>query len=101
MPWATPPKAWNVERFAEDIFKLRSVSNLNNEGVLAVFTFIEGDSFWSRNALSPGGLLKRSLSTGVRKIDTIIGQMKPASFRQREKMAKWADDEDYECPIIF
>jgi hypothetical protein len=92
--YAKPPKNWIPEGFADGIRQVRASTEfqgkpLNHFGMKAVFQFILTSKFWRRVAWSPEGLLKKN-EDGVRKIDNILRQMKPESFRQEEKIRSWA-----------
>jgi hypothetical protein len=96
MSWTKPQPSWTEEKFAADIAKVRKATDLNQEGFFALLNFIENDDFWVKNAWSPAGLLKNG-ANDVRKVDTILGRMKPASMRQHEKMQDW--DENTKSPF--
>ena len=96
MTWKKPYAAWTEEKFSEDIAKVRKATELNQDGFFALLNFIENDNFWVKNALVPSGLLRKN-SEGIRKVDTILGQMKPASLRQHEQMSTW--DENIKTPF--
>jgi hypothetical protein len=101
MTWTKLPSSWTEENFAKEIAKIRKAIDLNQEGFLALLKFIEGDDFWVKNALSPAGMLKISKNTGLRKIDTILSQMKTSGMRQTEKLERLKDEPIEECPFIF
>lgn len=92
MPWTKPRAGWSEEKFAAAIYRVRKNADLNAEGVEALFDYIRKDMFWSQNAISPIGLLKASEKTGIRKIDTILNQMKPKFERQLDMMNEAGDD---------
>lgn len=73
MEWQT---AFSPDKFAGDIAKVKKATNLNDDGIRAVLSFVAKDDFWRNKAVSPIGLLKKNQG-GVRKIDTILSQMKP------------------------
>lgn len=100
MKWSAPPKSWTAENFAEDLVKVRESLVMNNQpmnhfGLEALLKFIKGSAFWSQNAWSPAGLLKKSASDKeLRKVDQIFKQFlkefTPESVRQEERMKDWA-----------
>lgn len=74
MPWQ---KSFTQEKFAADLAKVKNRTDLNDDGIRAVLKFVSTDyDFWRNNAVSPIGLLKVG-KNGLRKIDTILSQMKP------------------------
>lgn len=101
MTWTKPPSFWNEENFAKEIAKIRKAVDLNQLGFKKLLEFIENDDFWCKNALSPAGMLKISRNTGLRKIDTILGQMKTKGMRLNEKMERWKDEPIPESLITF
>jgi len=86
-------QGWTEEGFAEDIAKVRAKIAINHQGMEEVFNFIIGDKFWEDAAVSPGGLLKKSGMSGLRKIDHIISQM-TKGMRKQVKVATMANSED-------
>ncbi len=91
MPWTAPPKGWNEVSFAQALVKVRQKTNLNDDGIRQLFKFIDGSDFWRRNALSPIGLLTVG-KNGIRKIDTILSQMKPKEDKTDRALRAFAAD---------
>lgn len=96
MPWrrTAVTAGWTVAAFAEAIAKVKRVTGLNDSGVAAIFEFIRGDDFWSKNALSPASLLKKSARNDQRKIDNILIRMKAGTTKQdrdKNSLARWAE----------
>jgi hypothetical protein len=75
---------FNENEFAHAIAKIRASTNLNHDGVRAVFEFIKDDSFWCDVAISPVGLLKKASKSEVRKIDTILRRMKARETKNNQ-----------------
>lgn len=95
-PWRKGTKTWTPEVFAEGAAKIRKAVSFNGEplnhtGLRAILNFVNAHSFWASRCCSPIELLKiTDKDSGRRKIDTILSQMKPDSFRQVQKMNSWA-----------
>lgn len=80
----------NSESFAEAISELkrvlaRTIPEGDLDGLLdALFNFVQKDDFWSKNCLSPRGLLKPS-ANGLRKVDNVITAMRKGEFKSKRK----------------
>ena len=103
--YRNPPKGWTPEGFADGISQVRKSTQfqgqpLNHFGMQAVFKYILTSTFWRKVAWSPVGLLKKN-DDGVRKIDNILRQMRPESFRQEEKIKSWAPVSEQEISNPF
>lgn len=94
MVWRTPPASWNVVQFALDLRKVAKHTSLNFDGLKRILTFVDGNQFWSRNALSPRGLLEKSAKNDLRKIDNILSQLKPQSFRAEQALARLTPEQE-------
>lgn len=70
------PTWCKLDAFVEGVAKTRRVVGLTPLQMEAVFDFIKKSDFWSKNALSPSGLLKKSDRNGLRKIDNILMAIK-------------------------
>jgi len=90
MPWKENASGWDSATFAEQLRKVKKSTGLNDEGMRAVLDFISVSEFWTKNAVSPKGLLSKGKS-GLRKIDTILSQMKTPEMRRDEKLLEWAN----------
>ena len=90
MPWKENASGWDSATFAAQLLKVKNSSGLNDEGMRAVLDFISASEFWTKNAVSPKGLLNKGKS-GLRKIDTILSQMKTPEMRRDEKLLEWAN----------
>ena len=90
MPWKENSAGWDAATFAAQLLKVKKSSGLNDEGMRAVLDFISASDFWTKNAVSPKGLLTKGKS-GLRKIDTILSQMKTPEMRRDEKLLEWAN----------
>ena len=90
MPWKAKASGWNAMAFGEVLRKVKNTVGLNDEGMRAVFEHVSEDDFWAQNAVSPKGLLTKSKS-GLKKIDTILSQMKTPEMRRNEKIIEWAN----------
>jgi len=91
----TPWRRYDLVKFATDISTLRKISSMSIEQINDIFTWIKNDEFWSGVAISPGSLSKSSSKTGLRKIDTILLQMKNQMLR-RNPIARSAERKKYE-----
>lgn len=101
MKWSNPPKNWTAPDFAHEINKVKRIVDLNDEGMKALYEFVQNDDFWRDKVLSPSSLLKKS-KNDVRKVDNILLRMKPRSVKVEEKIKKWSkDDEDISDLFIF
>jgi hypothetical protein len=90
MPWKAKASGWDSATFAEQLRKVKKSTGLNDEGMRAVLDFILASDFWEQNAVCPKGLLNKGKS-GLRKIDTILSQMKTPEMRRDEKLIEWAN----------
>lgn len=84
MPWKADDPKWTAELFAEAIGKVKRATDLNDDGIRAVFEFVKVDDFWRKNAATPMGLLKRSSRNGERKVDNILVRMRQAPTKQQK-----------------
>lgn len=78
--WASKKMPWmkekiTAEKFYNELMKIQSTTDLNDNGIEALFEFIKTDEFWSQNAISPMNLISKS-KNGLRKIDNILLRMK-------------------------
>jgi len=90
MPWKAKASGWDPRTFGELLCKVRNSTGLSDEGMRAVLDFISANEFWTKNAVSPKGLLNKGRN-GLRKIDTILSQMKTPEMRRDEKLLEWAN----------
>lgn len=90
MPWKEKASGWDSTTFAEQLRKVKNSTGLNDDGLRAVLDFVSEDAFWTKNAVCPKGLLNK-VKSGLRKIDTILSQMKTPVMRRDEKLLEWAN----------
>jgi hypothetical protein len=76
-------KTWNVQAFATHIKKAAEHLGRDREFMERVLAFIKADDFWSLNAISPEGLLKKS-KNGLKKIDNIAPRVQCVSASTQE-----------------
>lgn len=93
MPWRASSATWTADAFAVEIAAIKKATDLNDDGIAAVIAFIKRDTFWKRNAVTPSGVLKSR--NGVRKIDHILAQMKPATDSTVKNIKAWAEEIDH------
>ena len=91
MPWKKAPISWTPERWADDLAKVKRVTDINDSGLNELFKFIKGDDFWCKNTLSPNTLLKKG-SNGNRKIDNILLKMRPTGDIKRKRVQQAIED---------
>jgi hypothetical protein len=86
----------STETYAKDIIKIGRETDLNLEGLNALFKFIKEDKFWSELSCSPSYLLTTS-QNGRRKIDGILLKLK----KKLDKANPWAviDNPTWENPF--
>lgn len=90
------------ESFGRGIFEAkrslaRTIPDGDLDGLLeALFDFVQKDSFWGKNCLSPCGLLKPS-TNGLRKVDNVISAMRrdEMSAKQRSIAPGTISDDDW------
>lgn len=78
---------FKIENFEKAIEDIKRKEKLNDEAIRRVFEYIQGSEFWSRNAVSPAGLLKRKDANSLSKLQTILLQMnssKPRASKQQQ-----------------
>lgn len=96
MKWKTAPSSWTDIKFATALSKIRKATDLNEEGLRAMFNFAKGDSFWQDKILSPAALLEGS-KNGLKKIDNLLLAMKGSKqYRENKPLAPLT----YEEPIF-
>jgi hypothetical protein len=79
------PASFSVGIFETKLALARSVPNGDLDALLeALFAFIQKDTFWGKNCLSPCGLLAKS-ANGLRKVDNVIKDMRKGEFREKQK----------------
>ena len=76
----------DINAWVMSLAEVRAKKNLTAEQLKGVFWFIKQDSFWSGNAISPIGLMKKSKSNGLPKIDNILSSMRNSKEVQREAL---------------
>lgn len=97
-----PYPSWSETKFAAEIAKIKTRTGYDDKEMEAIFTFVENNDFWTKNALSPAALLN-IMPNKMRKIDNIRSAMKGANndyvkrFPQRERMGEqgysdWDED---------
>lgn len=85
--WATDKLPWQKEKMKEEQFydaliTIRNTTDLNPDGLRAVFDFIRNDDFWQHQAISPKSLLTPS-KNGLRKIDNVLLKFKKEYDKHR------------------
>ena len=63
------------EKYAEAILKLKRLCGVDGVRLGEVLGFVRSDDFWRPNAISLPGLLTKSKTTGLRKIENILQAM--------------------------
>lgn len=91
MPHRANDPKWHGAQFAEDLIAVKNHLNYTDKQMLALFHWVSASEFWRPNACSPRQLLKVR-DDGLRKIDTIIAQMKSPHERKREMMSEVIKD---------
>ena len=91
MSWKKAPSSWNAENWANDLAKIRRVTDINDEGLIALFEFIKNDDFWMKNAMSPATLLKKG-KNDLRKIDNILLKMRPTGDLKQKRFEEGIED---------
>jgi len=64
----------SVKSFAKAIDEIMVRHSINPDGMLKIMEYVQRDEFWSKNAVSPCGLTKKS-ANGLYKIENILAQM--------------------------
>jgi hypothetical protein len=64
----------SVKSFAKAIDEIMVRHSINPDGMLKIMEYVQRDEFWSKNAVSPCGLVKKS-ANGLYKIENILAQM--------------------------
>lgn len=96
-----PYASWTAENFAKILAKIRASTDLNHEGIRAVFEFVQENDFWRSNAISPAGLMTRSRND-LLKIDNLITAMKGSpKYRTMRTMEKIMDIEFDPAAVPF
>jgi hypothetical protein len=80
MPHRANDPKWHAAEFGTELKKVGQAVGLDHAGMLKVFHYVSGDTFWRPNACSPKGLLGVN-KNGVRKIDNILTRMKKPAER--------------------
>jgi hypothetical protein len=80
MPHRESDPKWHAAEFGTELKKVGQAVGLDHAGMLKVFHYVSGDTFWRPNACSPKGLLVVN-KNGVRKIDNILTRMKKPAER--------------------
>jgi hypothetical protein len=65
----------SLQSFAKAISQLQARHSITDEGMGKILRFVQQDSFWSENATSPCGLLKRS-KNGLYKMENLLAAIK-------------------------
>ncbi len=95
--WATASRPYlassNPQSFAKAIAQLQARHSIKDEGMRKVLRFIQRDPFWSEQALSPCGLLKRS-KNGLYKMENLLASMKTDRSWQNEAILSAPEFED-------
>jgi len=85
---------WNVESFAKIIKKVAEHLGRDQEFMERLLNLIKKDEFWSLNAISPEGLLRKS-KNGLRKIDNIAAKLLPCLLEKEIKLKTIDMDNPY------
>jgi hypothetical protein len=83
MPHKVSDPNWTVTKFAHDLVNVKNAIGYTDEQMKALFNWVSNSEFWRPNACAPIGLLRKK-DNDVRKIDTIIAQMKNPFDRKRD-----------------
>jgi len=83
MPHKVTDPNWTVSKFANDLVNVKNAINYSDEQMKALFNWVANSEFWRPLACSPMGLLRKK-DNDVRKVDTIIAQMKNPFDRKRD-----------------
>lgn len=65
-------------------------AGINHDGLRQIFEFVKADKFWSKNCLSPAGLLSKG-SNGLRKVENIMASMTKLDDKSRQNTKFWKD----------
>jgi hypothetical protein len=76
----------DINAWVMAIAEVKDKKGITTQQLEGVFWFIKQDSFWSGNAISPIGLMKKSKSNGLPKIDNILSSMRNSKEVQREAL---------------
>lgn len=93
MPHLASSKTWHVAKFAKDLRAVKTSLGYTDEQMMALYNWVSASEFWRPLACSPTGLLKKK-DNEIRKIDTIISQMKSSGQRKREIAQEIRNDPD-------
>lgn len=94
MPWKAKDKKWDATSFGAELERVARIMNLNVEGIHKILDFISKDEFWRKNAVSPFGLLKKSGTNDLRKIDNVIKRMHSRQHRVEEAIQRFVKSPD-------
>lgn len=72
-----------IETAADTIRKLQELDKRTPDQLATLFEFVKSDDFWSKNAVSPSGLRKRS-ANGLTKIENIEAAMTQRTQRSTQ-----------------
>ena len=84
---------WTPESFAKHIQKAAEHLGRNADFMAQVLDFIRQDEFWAGNAVSPGGLMRKS-KNGLKKIDNIVARVASVAGTKKEIKLKTIDMEN-------
>jgi hypothetical protein len=85
--WAMEKMPWNkekfkIEKFYDSLITIRNTTDLNADGLRALFDFIRNDDFWKDQVINPKSLLTPS-KNGLRKIDNVLLKFKKEYDKNR------------------
>lgn len=93
MPHKQNDPRWHPSRFAADLTLVKKALSYTDEQMAALYNWVSSDEFWRPNCCSPQSLLRKK-DNGLRKIDTIVTQMKSPGQRKREIAQEIRNDPD-------
>ena len=73
----------NLESCADVIRKLRTIDKIPEQKISEIFEFVKTDDFWSKAALSPSGLRKKSKNNDLPKYRNIMTAMERPNGKGR------------------
>ena len=71
----SPGIKYNIKNQADAIRRIREKLKFTDEQFFELLEFVRNDEFWRDKSMSPNGLLKRSSSNGLMKIENILTSM--------------------------
>lgn len=91
LPWLAKNPKWTIECFAEDLERVKRATDLNDEGLQKILSYVRKDQFWRDKACSPSGLLTKN-KNGLRKVDNIIPRLRTKFDRELEILKELEDN---------